>query len=143
MFWKKLESLVDISEYNQQLSRIYGFMGEILFSSYVYHMKKSHPDLRLKECQMLYFDKTDPVQPLTPQNPDSIKIFWDNTNVLEFLLYPGLATFVSHIDCGKKYEIILLNRQIDSYIRKYYSGFVKNYSNITLHFLIYLFLKRS
>lgn len=132
---EKLESQVDISEYNQQLSRIYGFMGEILFSSYVYHMKKSHPDLRLKECQMLYFDKTDPVQPLTPQNPDSIKIFWDITNVPEFLLYPGLATFVSHIDCGKKYEIILLNRQIDSYIRKYYSGFVKNYSNITLRFL--------
>lgn len=38
---ERLEKVVDLSNYNQQLKRIYGFMGEIISSAYIYHLEKT------------------------------------------------------------------------------------------------------
>ena len=132
---EKLEKKVDISQYNQQLSRIYGFMGEILFSSYVYHIKKRNNGLRLRECQMLYFDKTDPIDPLNMQSVNSVKVLWDITNAPEFMLYPSLKTCFKHLSDEKKYEIVILTREMSPYFRQYFLDYIKQYSNITLKFL--------
>lgn len=130
----KLEKQVDISHYNQQLSRIYGFMGEILFSSFVYHMKKTRKCLKIKECQMLYFDKTDPVKYLQPDTSATVKVVFDVTRVPEFLLYPALATFAAHTQDGKQYEAIILHNHMDGKLKKIYEAFIGQYKNITLKF---------
>ena len=44
---EKLESQVDLTHYNQQLRRIYGFMGEIICSSYIYWIAVSYTHLTL------------------------------------------------------------------------------------------------
>lgn len=130
----KLEKVVDISHYNQQLSRIYGFMGEILFSSFVYHVKKTRSDLKIRECQMLYFDKTDPVTHLQPEEKASVRIAFDITGVPEFLLYPGLATFLKQMKPETCYEIIILHNSIDSTVKKIFQSMAAYFENVTLKF---------
>lgn len=54
----RLEKTVDDRNYCQQLSRIYGFMGEIISSSYFYHLEKSGK-YRVKHLPLVYFENTD------------------------------------------------------------------------------------
>lgn len=131
----KLEKKVDISQYNQQLSRIYGFMGEILFSSFVYHIHKTRPEVRIKECQMLYFDKTDPVCDLVPQTKEGYTYVFDTTGVPEFLLYPLLSSFLNHIDENRQYELILLFTQLSSFYRSYFQKLISQKKNVAVQFL--------
>lgn len=127
----KLEKKVDISQYNQQLSRIYGFMGEILFSSFVYHIKKTRSDIKIKECQMLYFDKTDPIKILRPQSQTDYTYVFDGTGVPEFLLFPVLSSFLKNMNSHVKYEVVLIFNHVSSFYRSFYSSMFLKYDNIT------------
>ncbi len=133
---EKLEQVVDTSHYNQQLNRIYGFMGEIIFSSYVYHLHKTRRHIKIKECQMLYFDKTDPIKPLQPESSESINIVVDLEYVPSFLLYPFLAKFISVAESGNtKYELIILAEKISAQYKDIYKNVLENCKNINANFL--------
>lgn len=131
----KLEKQVNISHYNQQLSRIYGFMGEILFSSYIYYLHKNHPEIKIKECQMLYFEQTDPIQPLQPDKTDALTFVIDGTGAPEFMLYPAIHTFLQHIQPEKCYELIILHEKKEKFYQQCFSKIVEQYSNVKIKFL--------
>ena len=126
----ELEQRVDLSHYNQQLSRIYGFMGEILFSSYIYHKKKRNPALRVGERQLLYFDQTDALPAFQPQSADSVKVVLDLGNEDGFLIYPVLAGILAHLDPSRSYELLLLCEKMDPYYRKGLQTVVQAHENV-------------
>jgi len=130
----KLEQKVDISNYNQQLSRIYGFMGEILFSSFVHYIKNSRSDVKVKECQMLFFDQTDPVSEIIPRSKDSIKIVIDLLNVPTFLLATVLHSLLQNTTSDREYEIVVLGERFDSYMKKFFGTWCLDNPKITLLF---------
>ncbi|MFV0635886.1 DUF4422 domain-containing protein [Mitsuokella sp. WILCCON 0060] len=130
----RLEKVVDLSHYNQQLSRIYGFMGEILFSSYIYYLKKTTPSIKVKECQMLYFDKTDPISNVMPATPDSKKIVIDADKVPLFLLYPSVYTLINNLSSNKEYDLVIMANTIDSFYKNYYQQLCSPYTNVHVHF---------
>lgn len=130
----KLEKQVDISHYNQQLSRIYGFMGEILFSSYVYHLQKTRHDVKIKECQMLYFNQTDPIHCLQPEKNPSLTYVIDGSGVPEFLLYPALKGLLQFAKPEKSYEIILLHDQFRPFYKNLFNKMAEGYKNVALKF---------
>ena len=133
---EKLEQVVDTSHYNQQLNRIYGFMGEIIFSSYVYHIHKTNPQVKIKECQMLYFDKTDPLKPLKPQFSEAVNVVVDLENVPSFLLYPFLARFITIAEQGNtKYDLIIITEKINAQYKSIYKDLLANCKNIKYQFL--------
>ena len=131
---EKLERRVDISQYNQQLSRIYGFMGEILFSSFVYYIQKTRQEIRIKECPIVYFDETDPIQNLSPELETKTPIVLDLENKPPFLLHPLIYTFLQHVNQQTKYEVIILGEKVSNFYKKYYSNLFKEYSNVTLKY---------
>lgn len=126
----ELEKHVDLTHYNQQLSRIYGFMGEIIFSSYIYHKKKRDPSLRVGERQMLYFDQTDPLPAPKPQAADTVNIVLDLGNEDGFLAYPPLAGILAHLDPARKYEIFLFCEKMDPFYRKGLMAAAKAHENV-------------
>lgn len=130
----KLEKRVNIEHYNQQLSRIFGFMGEILFSSFVYHLKKTRKDIKVAERQMLYFDQTDPIKDIQPQYTSSEKIVIDLTGAPAFVLYPCLTTLLKNLNKEQSYEIIVLTDKIDKFYTKYYTRINSIYKNVSLKF---------
>lgn len=125
----ELEQRVDLTHYNQQLSRIYGFMGEILFSSYIYHKKKRNPALRIGERQMLYFEQTDPLPKFRPQQ-GSVRVVLDLGNEDGFLAYPPLAGILAHVDPARTYEILLLCEKMDPFYRKGLTAMAKAHANV-------------
>lgn len=130
----ELEKAVDISNYNQQLSRIYGFMGEILFSTFVYYVQQTRKNINIKECQMLYFDKTDPIENIQPQFNESINVVFDVSQVPAFLLYPSLITFLKNISTENNYEIIVLTKKVHKYYATYFKSLIEKYSNVKIIF---------
>lgn len=131
---EKLEKEVDLSQYNQQLSRIYGFMGEILFSSYIYYLKKTQQTIRLKECQMLYFDQTDPYTDIIPNTTESYKIVIDSEDVPIFLIDPLVTTLLKNISKDKQYELIVLMKTKNTFYEGYYSRIIERYNNVCIFF---------
>lgn len=131
----KLEQVVDISHYNQQLSRIYGFMGEIIFSAYVYHIHKTRRNVKIKECQVLYFDKTDPLTHIKPKFLDAMNVVVDLENVPSFLLYPFLNQFISNINKNINYELIILAEKISPQYKKYFKNLMNDFENVNTSIL--------
>lgn len=130
----KLEKRVNIEHYNQQLSRIYGFMGEILFSSFVYHLQKTRKDVKVTERQMLYFDKTDPINEIQPKYTNSEKVVIDLTGSPAFVLFPCLTTLLKNLNQEQQYEIVVLTNEINKFYTQYYTQVASKYKNVSLAF---------
>lgn len=62
---RRLEKQVDLTNYSQQMARIYGFMGEIINSAYIYHVEQD-PTRRVKHVPLVYFNYTDPQTKIMP-----------------------------------------------------------------------------
>ena len=54
----ELEKRIDVTDYNQTLTRVYGFMAEILYGAFIYGLMKR--GLHVDERQMLFFQDCDP-----------------------------------------------------------------------------------
>lgn len=130
----QLEKKVDLTHYNQQLSRIYGFMGEILFSSFIYHIKKTRPDIRIGERQLLYFEKTDPKNELYPTEQDSVKVAIDLNGEECYLVYPALKTVIKTCDNSRKYDLIVLHNNLTTWCKDSLEQLLMDYPNIKMQF---------
>lgn len=53
----KLERLIDISAYQGNLKRVFGYMGEIMYGIFIYDLEQQ--DIyKIKELQLVYFEET-------------------------------------------------------------------------------------
>ena len=62
---ERLEKEIDLSNYSQQVSRIYGFMGEIISSAFIDYVEKKKSG-KVKHVPLVYFNFTDPQTPIKP-----------------------------------------------------------------------------
>ncbi len=130
----QLEKQVDLRHYNQQLSRIYGFMGEILFSSFIYHLRKTRSRIKIGERQLLYFEMTDTEKRPLPQQEDSVKVILDLGGEEGYLVYPALKTLLHKCDRNRSYEIVILSENMQPLFKKGLEQQLIDYPQVTMQF---------
>ncbi|MBR6134219.1 DUF4422 domain-containing protein [Candidatus Saccharibacteria bacterium] len=134
---EKLEKKVDLSNYCTQLTRIYGFMGEIISSAYFYHLEKSGK-YKVKHVPLVYFNYTDPIKDIEPEfagqknvipvlfniadnNPDKFGTIWQS--------------FLDYINDDYKYDVILLSDSMPTVLTRIYTEMAEKHKNISFRII--------
>lgn len=129
---EKLEKQVDLTNYCQQLKRIYGFMGEIICSSYIYHIEKQKK-YKVKHLPLLYFNNTDLKDQIKPEC-NSIPIILLNKS-LNFIPAVTLQSFIDNFDEKIQYDLIICSSGLTSEVKSMYWDMVRKYGNCNLRFV--------
>lgn len=138
----RLEKTVDDRNYCQQLSRIYGFMGEIISSSYFYHLEKSGK-YRVKHLPLVYFENTDQTPVIEPvPGEERISVLFESDNFglssersdpLDFGIQ--FRAFLDHITPSRKYDVIAVVPRMNLELKKIYQQWAEKTENVTLRLL--------
>ena len=132
---EKLESKVDLTHYNQQLARIYGFMGEIICSSYIYWIEK-HKQHKVCHLPLVYFNYTDPIPVFSPMTGErTIPVLFDFSQEASFLLAAPLQSFLEHTDTERQNDLIVAVQKLEPYIQSEFIKLCADYKNVTIRFL--------
>ncbi len=130
---KKLEQYVDASNYCQQLSRVYGFMGEIICSSYIYHLEKQKK-YKIKHVPLVYFNYTDDAPNYKPvENAMAVLFMEDEEN--DFKFGTAWRSFLDNVDEKYNYDVLVCFNEITSAIKKTYIEMASKYKNVHLRFI--------
>ena len=130
----KLEKAIDLRNYNQQLKRIYGFMGEIICSSYIYHIEAKRKN-KVKHLPLVYFNYTDKLKTFLPvNNKNSISVIFDYTLEKDFLFAPEFESFLQCIEQNTTYDIWLLSKNISTVTQEVLIEMTRD-KNVNLRFI--------
>lgn len=137
---QRLESEVDLSDYNQQLSRIYGFMAEIIFSAYIYHIEKSGK-YRVKRVPLVYFNYTDALPVYQTLNkPNMIPVLFLNDlgiSVARFSPAIMWQSFLEHMEDSVYYDVYFCLPGMTATERNQYQKMAAAKSNVRVTFIPY------
>ena len=135
----QLEQCVDISNYGTQLSRIYGFMGEIISSGYIYHLEKR--GFRVKHIPLVYFYNTD----LEEQsiNMNAILVLFYQRNAKPELFTVTWEPFLETKNPAHEYEAIICHSDLHVAEQRMLCSMAKKAGNVTVRFLDEGSLKKS
>jgi len=136
----RLEQEVDLTDYNQQLTRIFGFMGEIIFSSYVYHIEKKG-NYRIKRVPLVYFNYTDPLPEYIPLDvPDAIPVLFLNdfeSDPEEFSTAVMWQSFLENMEEGLTYDVYFCVPDLTVAGKTEYREMAKSAKNLRITFIPY------
>ncbi len=130
---KRLEERVDTSTYCQQLSRIYGFMGEIISSSYFYYLEQTHK-YKIKRVPLVYFSYTEPVDLKPMQKEKAVPVIFNAADLRPEYFAIEWKSFVENIEKDCFYDTVVV---IDGNcnFKKEFIDEVKDKENISLRFV--------
>ena len=115
---ERLECETELANYNRMRTRIYGFMAEILYSVFVYHLEKS--GYKVKHVPLVYFNETDPVTTLTPSPIEgAIPVVINAVDDLidQSVLDVTLRSFVEACNPGSRYDIVIVQNNMSEYLK--------------------------
>ena len=94
----KLETQVNLTNYSQAQSRIFGFMGEIIFSTYIYRLEKSGK-YHVRHVPLLFFNYTDKITGIMPvKKPNVVPVLFLHQHRNVFLFATALQSILSHTE---------------------------------------------
>ena len=130
-----LEKKVNLNGYNSQIARIYGFMGEIIFSGFVYHLRKNG-QYKIKNLPLVYFNHTDPINISLSLEPkkDHIPILFNFGDCNPIRTGVTLRSFIDTMNKTTKYDVILLANLNDD-MKDIFNAMVCEHKNISLRFI--------
>lgn len=128
----ELEKTVDFSTYDLTRTRIYGFMAEILYSSFVYHVKKSR-SVNVYDAQMLFFIDSDPKKPVEPEIC-AVPVVFDATKMPSFLFDVTARSFMASLRDDLRYDVLVLHDELTSFYQKQYKNLFAGCNNVSLSF---------
>lgn len=137
----ELEGAIDFSTYDLTRTRIYGFMAEILYSSFVYHVKKRR-GARVCDVQMLYFVDSDKKEPIHPV-PGAIPVVFSMINAPALLFEVTQRSFAKHLSPDRTYDVIVLYTDKRPYFWKSFQAFFDKLPNVTVRFLDWQKIERA
>lgn len=130
---EELETKVDLTNCHTQISRIYGFMGEILFNLFIDDLEQNHL-AAVKHVPLVYFNDTDvPVRIQPAADAEPIAFIMDAPQ--GFLLMPALVSFLQHMNPERKFDLTILHESMSKYDQQKVRDLCSPHENITLHFL--------
>lgn len=133
---RRLEEKVDLSRYCQQLTRIYGFMGEIISSSFVYYLQQTGK-YKIKRVPLVYFNYTEPLenfQPLCPLDDQHVPIIFDYADSDPLRFGPVWQTFLEQRSDQNFYDVLLI-ADLTDYTQNILQKMSEKFENVSLRFL--------
>ena len=132
----RLERETDLSHYDQIRTRIFGFMAEILYSVFIYHLEKNGK--RVKHVPLVYFNETDPVSTFVLEPvPDSIPVVINSVDYGydQTFIDVTLRSFLATCNRQTKYDVILLHRQASPILLKQLKAECGECGNVSIRFI--------
>lgn len=130
---EKLEQSVDITRYCTQLSRIYGYMGEIISSGYMYHLEKEH--YKVKRVPLVYFNDTEDDRNKYRPEKEEIPILFYQTLDQPELFAVTWKSFLLTVNPAQKYRAIICHTDMSSACQKAFAAMAEDMPNIRVQFL--------
>jgi len=132
---EELEKRIDLSLYNQQMTRIYGFMGEILSSIFFFHLLKSDKMLRVANVPLLYFEDTRDIKTIYPVNENKKPIVFNIVGAEPYLFTVNIQSFLTRVKSDIQYDVIILHEGLsEGYLTKFKTLY-EAYENIRISFI--------
>lgn len=126
----EVEKQTDISNYDFQEARIYGYISEWLFGIYITHLKRT-TDLKIKELQRTVVHDCDVVQ-----NDDNINICFSSSNQYMQHLAVSITSVLKNTKTSKNIDIYVLNNGgLTTKNKKKLSSLAKLKDNVHIYFL--------
>ncbi len=130
---KELEQYINAKNYCQQLSRVYGFMGEIICSSYIYHLEKQKK-YKVKHVPLVYFNYTDKENEFKPID-NAIPVLIMNEDNEQILFGTVWQSFLENVDNNYNYDVLAYFNDIKPTIKNLYIQMAKEHKNVNIRFI--------
>lgn len=129
---ERLEKEVEVDDtYGSQLSRIFGFMGEIISSAYFYYLEQT--GRKVRHLPLVYFNHTDPAEDYAPLK-DAIPVLFNHAENNPFRFGVIWQSFLNYIDKTRKYDVILF-ASLTPELKQTFQEMAAPHKNVSLRFL--------
>lgn len=129
-----LEKKLKTDEYSERMNRTCGFMGEILYATYITYLQSTKKAV-IKELQLVFFSYTDNQPLLSPRfEKDNIPIVLMSSNLYVVYLYVFLQSLIEASSPQNNYDIIILEKEIQPENKKLLQTLQDGRKNISIRF---------
>ncbi|MDR1215747.1 MAG: DUF4422 domain-containing protein [Treponema sp.] len=130
----ELEKRIDISNYNLEMTRVFGVLSERLFGAYVLHMKRMGY-LKILEKQLVFFQNTNKIVSLEPYfDTKNIPVAFSSSDY--FVPYLGVAiqSIIDNSKPSNNYDIVILHTKISDENQKMLLRLIEYKENFSIRF---------
>lgn len=129
-----LEKRLDTEKYSERMNRTCGFMGELLYATYVTYLKENQL-ANIKENQLTFFQYTEKQEHLSPKFiENNIPIVLMSSNLYVAYLCVYLQSLMETCSSSYNYDIIILEKEISKENKKLLKSLLEGRSNISVRF---------
>lgn len=123
----------DMSLYSEEALRTPGHLSERLFGIFLKKLRKENPNLKIKELQCVYFEKTDPQPLLEPAfKKNNIPVVFAANNGFIPIFATCLQSLLDHTSPNHNYDVILIHSDVSGENFATLEDMVKDYENVSL-----------
>lgn len=129
-----LEKEIDMSNYSIQKYRTPGTIGERLFGIYCLYLQKQK-NIKFRNSQLIFIENTARISELLPywgKNQITYVSNFNNNYVKVFSC--SLISILNHIDVNKKYEFIILSKDITQENKLILTRMCEGFCNVVIQF---------
>ena len=129
-----LENKLDTDKYSETMNRTCGFMGELLYATYVTYLKEKQL-AKIVENQLVFFEYTkrqEHLGPMFTENNIPIVLMSSNQYVAYLCVY--LQSLMDTCSPSYNYDVIILEKEISKENKKLIKSHLECKSNISVRF---------
>ena len=134
----QLEKELDIEFYSTEGRRTVGHLGERLLGIYIHHLKKKHPDVRIKELQSVLFEKPEKtikkLKPAFGRDLQPIPIVFAANNEFAPVCAVAIQSVIENANSEKYYDIIIIKSDISKENQSLICSLIQGRKNISIRF---------
>ena len=124
----------DMSKYSTEALRTPGHLSERLFGIFL-AKKMQQKDLKIKELQCVYFEKTDPQAPLDKVfKKNAVPVVFAANNSFVPMFATCLQSVIDSSSTGNNYDIILIQSDVTPENKQILLGMIADKPNFSLRF---------
>lgn len=129
-----LEKKLDTDKYSETMNRTSGFMGELLYATYVTYLKEKRL-AKIVENQLVFFEYTKRQENLSPMfTENNIPIVLMSSNLYVAYLCVYLQSLMDTCSPSYNYDVIILEKEISKENKKLIKTLLECKSNISVRF---------
>lgn len=134
----ELEKEIDITNYTQEGQRVVGHLAERLEGIYFEHLKRTRPELRIKELQKIIFQKPDKrlkyLKPAFLNTEKTVPIVFAANATFAPVCAVAISSVIANSNRNYQYDIIVLESDISKTDKKLIKNMASPYDNISVRF---------
>lgn len=127
------QEIGDVSRYSMPVSRFYGYMGEIISSTFIYQLRKR--GAKVLNIPLVYFNHTDPEQRFPRNDKAAIPVLFYHISDRAELFATTWQSFLSHQNPDQRYDAIIFDRGSNKAMCDSFAGMAAGYDNISVRFV--------